>query len=278
MYKLVLLPLLFAGCALAQTDLAVDKAITVRLRDPGQLASPNLAYFPVVRASSPVTRAPYSAQSTTQRIQMLADGNRIEQTTSASIARDSQGRVRNEAVLGGMALPAGNSLHVITIDDPVAGYTYELNSNNKTAFKLPAPKNRALEKGAYTLSTKQMQKIPGGLASPDQNVANADLGTQTMEGVLVQGTRLTRTIPAGSIGNEQPLVITTETWFSPDLKVLVMSKSTDPRIGETTYQLTNIQRSEPSPALFEIPSDYTVKDTPPLPNAIFIGKPGQPEE
>jgi len=83
-----------------------------------------------------------------------------------------------------------------------------------------------------------------------------------MERVLVQGTRITHTIPAGSIGNEQPIVITSETWFSPDLKVLVMSKSNDPRMGETTYKLTNIQRSEPSAALFQVPADYTIKEGP----------------
>jgi hypothetical protein len=97
-----------------------------------------------------------------------------------------------------------------------------------------------------------------------------------MEGVLVQGTRLTRTIPAAAMGNERPIVITTETWYSPDLKTLVMSKSDDPRIGETTYKLTNIQRSEPSPSLFQVPSDYTVKEQPE--KSIFIQKGPAPKE
>ncbi len=79
---------------------------------------------------------------------------------------------------------------------------------------------------------------------------------------MAEGTRITRTIPAGSVGNEQPIVITTETWYSPDLKVLVMTKTNDPRMGETTYRLTNIQRSEPPANLFQVPDDYTVKDQP----------------
>jgi hypothetical protein len=86
------------------------------------------------------------------------------------------------------------------------------------------------------------------------------LGTTFMEGVAVEGTRSTTTIPAGEIGNEQPIVIVSERWMSPDLKVLVMSKQSDPRYGETTYKLTNLTRGEPSPQLFEIPSDFKVMD------------------
>jgi hypothetical protein len=86
------------------------------------------------------------------------------------------------------------------------------------------------------------------------------LGTQFMEGVAVEGTRTTMTIPAGEIGNEQPINIVSERWFSPDLKVLVMSRQSDPRFGETTYRLTNLTRTEPSPQLFEIPSDFKIVD------------------
>ena len=81
-----------------------------------------------------------------------------------------------------------------------------------------------------------------------------------MEGVAVEGTSTTMTIPAGQIGNELPINIVSERWFSPDLKVLVMSRQSDPRFGETTYRLTNITRAEPSPQLFEIPADFTVVD------------------
>ena len=79
-----------------------------------------------------------------------------------------------------------------------------------------------------------------------------------MEGVAVEGTRTTMTIPAGQLGNEQPINIVAERWFSPDLKVLVMSRQSDPRFGETTYRLTNLTRAEPSPGLFEIPAGFSV--------------------
>jgi hypothetical protein len=86
------------------------------------------------------------------------------------------------------------------------------------------------------------------------------LGTTFMEGVAVEGTRTTMTIPAGQIGNEQPIHIVSERWMSPDLKVLVMSKQSDPRFGETTYRLTNLSRADPPPQLFEIPADFKVMD------------------
>ena len=88
------------------------------------------------------------------------------------------------------------------------------------------------------------------------------LGKQEMEGLEVAGTRTTTTIPAGKIGNELPIQIVAEQWTSPALQVMVMSKHNDPRFGETTYRLTNINRSEPVKTLFEVPADYTVKDAP----------------
>lgn len=88
------------------------------------------------------------------------------------------------------------------------------------------------------------------------------LEARNVEGVQAEGTRITTTIPAGDIGNEQPIQIVDERWYSPELQVVVMTRHSDPRFGETTYRLTNIQRTEPSPTLFQVPSDYTVKEAP----------------
>lgn len=87
-----------------------------------------------------------------------------------------------------------------------------------------------------------------------------DLGTRDFEGIKATGTQTTHTIPAGSIGNEKPIAITTERWFSPELNVVVYAKTSDPRVGETTYKLANIKRGEPSPELFRVPSDYRVRN------------------
>jgi len=88
------------------------------------------------------------------------------------------------------------------------------------------------------------------------------LGKQLVEGVEADGTRTTVTIPAGEIGNERPIDIVDERWYSPELQTLVLSKRTDPMSGDMTYRLTNINRNEPVRSLFEVPSDYKIKEGP----------------
>ena len=83
-----------------------------------------------------------------------------------------------------------------------------------------------------------------------------ELGTQNIEGVDAEGTRTITTIPAGAIGNERPIEITYEKWYSKELQLVVMSKHNDPRFGEQTYRLTNIVRTEPDPSLFSPPHGY----------------------
>jgi hypothetical protein len=95
---------------------------------------------------------------------------------------------------------------------------------------------------------------------PNAKEVKEDLGKQTIEGITADGTRTTVTIPAGEIGNERAIEIVSERWYSPELQLVVMTRHSDPRTGETTYKLTNINRSEPARTLFEVPSDYTIKE------------------
>jgi hypothetical protein len=88
------------------------------------------------------------------------------------------------------------------------------------------------------------------------------LPDRLIEGVLASGIRRTTTIPSGAIGNEQPIKIVSEEWTSPDLQILVMTDRTDPRIGHSTYRLLRIVRSDPDPALFQVPADYTLQQIP----------------
>ena len=99
-------------------------------------------------------------------------------------------------------------------------------------------------------------RTPSG-ASHDQPVVES-LGTRQIEGVTAEGTRSTTTIPAGQIGNLNPIQLVTERWFSKDLQMAVLITRRDPRSGETVYRLTNIVRAEPPPDLFTVPSDYRV--------------------
>jgi len=92
------------------------------------------------------------------------------------------------------------------------------------------------------------------------NEVKEQLGKQTIEGIEAEGTRTTITIPAGEIGNERAIEIVSERWYSPELQLVVMTRHIDPRSGETTYKLTNINRGEPAKSLFEVPAGYTVKE------------------
>jgi len=104
-----------------------------------------------------------------------------------------------------------------------------------------------------------MRHFERGLGQVDSaNAQKESLGKQLMEGIQVEGTRSTLTIEAGKIGNDLPIQIVSERWYSPELQVVVMSKHSDPRVGDTVYRLTNINRSEPAHSLFEIPADYKI--------------------
>ncbi|MGE0126937.1 MAG: energy transducer TonB [Blastocatellales bacterium] len=307
--------------------------------------------------------APFSAQTVSETIQTLPDGNRIVQQSEGYIYRDSQGRTRNEKTfqLGG----SSEQRQTINIFDPVAGVNYMLEPETRTARKMNS-RFRVAVAGAATLAPttpvngEALKKISvsGGVlqgsaikkvqpayppvakaakaSGPVQiqvlvsetgevieanvisghpllrdaavqaarqwqfkptelgnkavkvngvltfNFTLADeapapavaatrritkfstnteqLGKQMVEGVECEGTREVMTIPAGAIGNERPIETVREKWSSPELNMVIMTKQSDPRFGESSYRVTNISRSEPDASLFQVPSDYTVKE------------------
>ena len=217
-------------------------------------------------AGKTVTGAPFSASFSTQETQTLTDGNKIERNTTGTIARDTAGRTRRDMTLpaiGPWAASGKTPPQVSFINDPVAGTHYVLEANTKTAHQMSAHNHGP-----------DAARAAGIAARVQKNTTTESLGTQTINGVSAQGTRTTRTIPAGEMGNEKPIVIVKETWYSPELQITVMTKRTDPRMGETVSQVTNIQKQEPAATLFQVPSDYTVKQgrggrntTPPVPPA-----------
>ena len=256
-----------------------------------------------------VKGAPYSAESVTETIQTLADGNRIINRITSSLYRDSEGRTRREQSLKGLGILGGGEepLTTIFINDPVAGVTYSLDTRSHTAHKSMAfrfelggkagvegqqfefkvgPGTAAAGTARSMILTAPAGAPPVGAPLPPPNVdhftmrteggvagtyifktapgakdaVKEDLGKQTIEGVEAEGTRTTITIPAGEIGNERPIEIVSERWYSPELQLIVMSRHSDPRTGETTYKLTNINRAEPAKSLFEVPPGYTLTD------------------
>jgi hypothetical protein len=210
-------------------------------------------------ASTPVQGAPYSATITNESVQTLADGNRIVQTSSGSTARDSQGRTRQETALPPIGnLSAANAPRLVFIHDAVAQTSYTLNLTDKTAQKLSVFSTS----GSPPAGGPNVAFMRTLIANDQSKVSTEDLGSQTMEGIIVNGVRTTRTIPAGEIGNERPITVVTEVWTSPDLKTVVYSKRSDPRMGEQTYQLTNIVRAEPDASLFTVPGDFKIVEGP----------------
>jgi hypothetical protein len=250
-----------------------------------------------VAVETRVTRnAPYSAEAVNEFVQLLGDGNRIVRRTVMRLYRDSDGRTRRET-LSATGSPTGDPGSIV-ITDPVAGTSLILNPAERTAARAPAAFARVSggtivvpaagdgirviapsgdEKAKIEVRARATAGDAAGVgvtsaeraaqrreAETAMQAARAgereDLGEQVIEGVRARGTRTTTTIAAGAIGNEQPITVVSEQWFSPELEVLVMTRHSDPRVGETTYRLSNIVRAEPDRGLFQAPGDYTIKE------------------
>jgi hypothetical protein len=223
--------------------------------------------------SKDVKGAPYSAEIANDHSQILADGNRIVEHSTGRVYRDKDGRVRREEDR------AGGGFN-ISIVDPVAGVSYSLDADQRVALKTPTPSimmkiaemkaqtgggGRGVQRGGgpggatFEIAAGRMEVRRRGGMSEQRN--DEQLASRTIEGVLAQGHRTTTTIPAGAIGNDLPIVITSEEWTSPELQVLLLTERKDPRSGDSSYRLININRAEPDPSLFQVPADYTVKET-----------------
>jgi len=208
-----------------------------------------------------VTGAPFSAVAVSETTQTLSDGNQITRKTQTNLFRDTQGRFRKEVTLSGFGplAASGQPKTFVVINDPVASASFVLHPDTKTAEQMPGHAKRGPRNGgangafAEKWTAREQQLVAQGLLKKE------DLGTQTIGGVSAQGTRITRTIPAGQMGNAKPISIVSEHWYSTDLQMVVMSTRSDPRTGTTTYTLTNIQKTEPAASLFSVPSDYSVK-------------------
>jgi hypothetical protein len=209
-----------------------------------------------------VTGAPLTAVVVVTRDTTLADGNKIHNESQVKVYRDSQGRIRREMGVDLVTPATGNvKRNVVMILDPVAGKRYMLNPDNKTARAMPM-------RGPHQHGDKGPDAANGETRGPAQAGAlkKEDLGTKTVNGLQAEGVRVTRTIAAGSIGNDKPIDVVTERWYSPDLQIAIMTIHSDPMMGTVTTKLTNVTRGDPDASLFQVPSDYTVE----------AGKPNEP--
>ena len=203
-----------------------------------------------------VKNAPYAADLVTESVQTLSDGNHIRQTSTVKVYRDSEGRTRREQTVNLNGLGSNSNMpQIVFINDPVGGANYALNPKDRTATKSAWSRGGGRRGNGNPPSPRGARGM-----NENPNMKSEDLGRQTMEGVAVQGRRTTTTIAAGEMGNDQPIVIVNETWFSPDLQTMVYSKRSDPRSGDTVTRMINISRGEPAHTLFEPPADYKVSE------------------
>jgi len=257
------------------------------------------------RSSNDVVKgAPYSAESITEHVQGLPDGNRISHSNKSNFARDTEGRTRRETTIQGLG-PVGQTEEPVVsvfIEDPVAKLQYTLDSQRKVALKQKSDGGMNFKIATSPIGMASMPSVAavsghavGGIAVAGTTVhrdeviverkivaegkeaqrveatvsmkarttgdlKKEDLGTRNMEGVSVKGTKTIMTIPVGEVGNERPIEVVTETWYSEEIKAVVLTKHSDPRTGEMTNRLSNIRLGEPSKSLFEPPSDYKVEE------------------
>lgn len=252
-----------------------------------------------------VTGKPYSAESSTETVQTLADGNRIVRKNTSRLFRDPQGRTRREQSIEVFGVNSATKAHeIVTIQDPVAKAGYSLDPTRRVARKIPSGMPAPIELARTARSGGPEPDVRAGMvfetsvkvaqgtlpapgaepqvlffeagparpgSAPPANVVLHDtpaggppaletLGARTIEGLECTGTRRTLKIPAGLIGNDREIVTVTEEWYSPRLEMVVQSKTSDPRFGETLRRVSNIRLEAPAAELFQVPAGYTIEE------------------
>ncbi len=255
-----------------------------------------------------VKNAPFSAEVITQYDRTLDNGGHIHRESRGAIFRDSQGRMRTESQPSALQPgsdkadritindpiqqviiylnPKTRTATVVDIGpNPSAIAAKPAKAKQKSKIRLagqPATGNGPSD----TLSGSNPAGGPGNLPLAQGIPATAatsrmdattfinspativPLGTRNIEGVNATGTRTTRIIHPGTMGNDKPIVSISDTWVSTDLKVTVLSETDDGQEGHSTMKLVNIVRGEPNAALFVIPAGYKVKENALAANAI----------
>ncbi len=203
---------------------------------------------------------PFTAEVVTTHVQVLADGNKITNSTKSQLYRDGEGRTRRENTLLLPGQQSKDAPKMIMINDPVAGTRYAFDQNMRLANKMEHRENRVfVQSSTESRHVHKTGGVPGDEDAEKDDEQKEDLGDQTIDGLVAHGTRLSHVIPAGQIGNEKPITVTTEVWTSPELGIDLLRVHKDPWSGEVTTKITNITRGEPDASLFSPPPESKVK-------------------
>lgn len=203
---------------------------------------------------------PFSAEVAVESTQTLSDGNRISHRVTARLYRDKDGRARRDtqvAALGPWQADASGPMELSFLHDPVAGVGYTLNARSRTAQRYQLRSDARAGGSEWLASERERprEKRP-------YEISRESLGKRVMEGVEAEGVRTRMVIPAGAAGNERPIEVTSERWYSPELQMTLLFRHSDPRFGETLYRVVTLRREEPPVSLFAVPADYTVTERP----------------
>lgn len=255
--------------------------------------APRLAILPTMGADvmvSGVTKqAPFTADESGESVKILPDGNRVVQSWTGKMARNSEGRIRRDITSGqagdGAVRPmifgvsaggltpsaialggreetnrviaskidaetaAASGVRVIA---PAASFTTSMGANSEARQGIITGVYSVTAPEAAARVQSEVMAVTADRRAEEgkYQTRKESLGTRDFGGVQAEGTRVTTTIAAGAVGNDRELEVTSEVWFSKELGVVVYSKHTDPRSGEQTYQMTNIVRAEPDASLF----------------------------
>jgi len=279
----VSLSLLIASISIARTFRRADANATI-----SNSASTHVAVQALKDLGTPpdgleferklVRNAPFSATQFSETTTITqSDGTASSETVTSTIYRDRKGRTRRDVFgvqSGGSAgAPATPTRSVI--NDPVSGFSYTLDHTTHIARRSIYVGERNLPEDSSTQpgdSVARQNVLPVPLTAGVRNSSLRQsandafsgrkaepLGTREIEHVLSEGTRVTMTVPANQAGNEQSFEIVVERWYSPEIKAVVLVQRTDPRKGNSTYRLTNIERGEPAAAFFSVPSEYKIQ-------------------
>jgi hypothetical protein len=206
---------------------------------------------------TPVPNVPFTAVINVERSFVRPDGSVANVKTERQIARDSRGRIYNEMR---MLVPESSSkapqVERIHLYDPQTRIATNLNVSQRTYRTMTANRPPA------TVPPTLLDATPAGNAlQQNEFTKKEDLGIQEMGGIPAHGVRETQTISADTGGSGKELVITDEYWYSEDLRINLLIKHNDPRSGAVIMTVGQVQRTEPDPAIFDIPAGYRLAGT-----------------